>query len=184
MAWSQRVALFAARAIALCLCVTLLLAHVVVFAALVLLVAIVGTMIQTRRRSSKATLHVVTWAEALKHSSAVIPEVGLLDPDHPLIGLIVRGLGAGRYVNAVPLPNSGFSYLVGPHPRGEPEHLRGDIVIDTSSGSIRYLRQGPLADELWRRNFHSIRRGDAYRALRENGEERHPDRDNDSSVRS
>jgi len=151
--------------VVICLATSLAVAHEYVFAGIVVLIAVIGTIVQVKRSASAPRPGIVTWAEAIRQSSDVVPEQSSLDTGRPLVGLIVRGAGAGRYVSVVIPDGSDWIYLVGPRRKDFPDELTDESTIDMSPGGIRYLPQGVLADELWRRNFHSLRRSDAFRAL-------------------
>ena len=136
-------------------------------AALVAVAAGAGTVFQLRRTQGRP---VVTWEAARKISRPRAPQPAEVDRHRPLVALVVRGTRRGRYVNVVRTPDdSTWVFQLGPTGWAvAPSTAEGLVESDSEHelrSSLRYLPQGPLADEIWRRNFDSLRRGRRYRGL-------------------
>jgi hypothetical protein len=132
-------------------------------------VAIVGTIVQLRKRSPDDLS--VSWDAALSISRPRPPRFEQIDREHPLLALIVTGEQRGVYVNVVPAVRiADWAYQSGPTAWGptpfESVGLVDDVVANGEwMHDLRFLPQGELADEIWRRNFDSLRRGRHFRGL-------------------
>jgi hypothetical protein len=128
-------------------------------------VAIIATV--TRLLTFKRKKLEISWKFSLDHSRRNEPDGSTIDTDRPLIGLITEGEFVGRYVYVIPGDDgSARTYLVGPgnnatrRERYPSQTLGSDLPISDGrieSWRIRYLDQGDLSDEIWRRNFDSSR---------------------------
>lgn len=135
-------------------------------AAAVIPVVVVGS-IRLWRRSSEAN-NKVTWNHALHISRTTLPRRDSIDPNRPLIAMIVTGRWAGRYALVSPGEHDrDWVFYRGPAgteatPRdSELAHSEDSVGME----ALRFLPQGQLSDEIWRRNFDSLRRGSKFRGL-------------------
>lgn len=136
------------------------------FAAAGILIVIIGS-IRLWRGFSLARGQ-ISWKRALHTSGIELAHRQSIDPDKPFFALIVEGQWAGRCASLVPGEDSGdWKIHRGP---AEMEAAPTDSELADSEdsvkmGALRFLPQGPLSDEIWRRNFDSLRRGSRFRAL-------------------
>jgi hypothetical protein len=138
-------------------------------AVLVASIVVGGTVVQLRKKSSADLT--VSWDHAKSISRAHPPAFEQVDSKHPLVALIVDGEQHGVYVAVYPAVRArDWVYQMGPTAWGPTPYDIGGIVDDSLVDAgwtrhLRYLPQGDLADEIWRRNFDSVGFGRRYRAL-------------------
>jgi hypothetical protein len=156
--------------VSLAIVIVLILTHGYWLALIVAGVAVVGTIFQLRKESPGDLA--LSWDTANKISHTRPPRFEQVDREHPLIALAVGDSGPkGVYVNVIPAAREiDWIYQVGPTAWSplplDREDRAGDAVnLETWVHSLRYLPQGQFADEIWRRNFDSLRRGRIFRAL-------------------
>jgi hypothetical protein len=134
--------------------------------AVVVCVAVVGSIVQLRRGPSRVVTP--SWEIALKTSRPHAPRLERVDPSRPLIAIAVGGERRGIYVSVIPaIRSSDWIYQAGPQ-AWERTPADGDEPIgadDRGKAELRFLPQGDLADEIWRRDFDSVWRVRRYRAL-------------------
>jgi hypothetical protein len=131
--------------------------------------AVGGTFVALRKKSFPDLT--VSWDHAKSISRAHPPAFEQVDSKHPLVALIVDGEQHGIYVAVYPAAQTrDWVYQMGPTAWGPTPYDTGGIVDDSLLDAgwtrhLRYLPQGDLADEIWRRNFESVGFGRRYRAL-------------------
>jgi hypothetical protein len=143
-----------------------------VLSIVVALIAVVGSIVQLRRASVPSIE--ISWrrSRAISHSKS--PAKASIDPNRPLIGMVSEGPYEGRYVQVVMSETEPFlTFVLGPAAGATTicRRRRADEAIGVSGerlepASIRYLPQGALSDELWRRNFYSLRASPKYFGLK------------------
>ena len=132
----------------------------------VVLIVIIGS---TRLwRGSSVAKEPVTWNRALHTSGITLPHRKSIDPGKPLMAMIVKGEWAGRYASVVPGQDS-EDWIIHRGPVGMEATPMDSELADSEDSvqmeALRFLPQGPLSDEIWHRNFDSLRRGSRFRAL-------------------
>ena len=110
----------------------------------------------------------VSWDQAMRVSRPHPPSSATIDEDRPLIAMVISGEFEGHYVSVVAAAHQNeWAYLRGPG-AGEATPRDADLAALepwANLKELRFLPQGELADEIWRRNFDSIRRGSKFRGL-------------------